>query len=73
MVTLMVAVVTAGEVKGPMPTSLHESEASWIVQASKTTLSRCERCWNYSTQVGADADLPTLCDRCTPVVRAFVA
>ncbi|MGH9481390.1 MAG: class I tRNA ligase family protein, partial [Terriglobales bacterium] len=26
---------------------------------------KCERCWNYSEAVGADATHPTLCDRCT--------
>jgi len=30
---------------------------------------KCERCWNYSTEVGADRELGTLCERCIPVVR----
>ncbi|MBM3792297.1 MAG: class I tRNA ligase family protein, partial [Acidobacteria bacterium] len=30
---------------------------------------KCERCWNYSPQVRRDADFPTLCERCAPVVR----
>jgi isoleucyl-tRNA synthetase len=30
---------------------------------------KCERCWNYSTQVGADAEYGTLCERCVPVVK----
>lgn len=30
---------------------------------------KCERCWNYSVRVGSDPDLPTLCERCLPVVR----
>ncbi len=25
---------------------------------------KCERCWNYSTHVGASADYPTICERC---------
>ena len=25
---------------------------------------KCERCWNYSTHVGENADYPTLCERC---------
>ena len=25
---------------------------------------KCERCWNYSTHVGENADFPTLCERC---------
>ena len=30
---------------------------------------KCERCWNYSVQVGHFADHPTLCERCVEVVR----
>jgi isoleucyl-tRNA synthetase len=26
--------------------------------------SKCERCWNYSTLVGASAKYPTVCERC---------
>ena len=26
--------------------------------------SKCERCWNYSTQVGSSSLYPTLCERC---------
>jgi hypothetical protein len=25
---------------------------------------KCDRCWNYSTQVGDNSDHPTICDRC---------
>ncbi|NDQ58847.1 MAG: isoleucine--tRNA ligase [Acidipila sp.] len=25
---------------------------------------KCERCWNYSTQVGVNATYPTVCERC---------
>jgi len=25
---------------------------------------KCERCWNYSTHVGENADFPTVCERC---------
>jgi isoleucyl-tRNA synthetase len=30
---------------------------------------KCERCWNYSTQVGKDLNYPTVCERCAPVLR----
>lgn len=30
---------------------------------------KCERCWNYSVEVGKDADLPTICERCVVHVR----
>jgi isoleucyl-tRNA synthetase len=29
---------------------------------------KCERCWHFSKLVGANADHPTLCERCVPVV-----
>jgi isoleucyl-tRNA synthetase len=30
---------------------------------------KCERCWNYSTQVGADAEYPTVCERCSAALH----
>jgi isoleucyl-tRNA synthetase len=30
---------------------------------------KCERCWNYSLDVGQDADFDTACGRCTPTLR----
>jgi isoleucyl-tRNA synthetase len=30
---------------------------------------KCERCWNYSVQVGVDEGFPTLCERCIPAVN----
>jgi isoleucyl-tRNA synthetase len=29
---------------------------------------KCDRCWNYSTQIGAIAAHPLLCDRCVPAL-----
>lgn len=29
------------------------------------------RCWNYSTQVGHDAEHAQLCERCSPVIRGM--
>lgn len=34
---------------------------------------KCERCWNYSTQVGANVDYPTCCERCVPVLEEIAA
>ena len=31
--------------------------------------SKCQRCWNYSTKVGLDTEHPSLCERCSPVIR----
>lgn len=40
---------------------------AWI-GVSRAEGSKCERCWNYSTQVGSFTDHPTLCPRCYNVV-----
>ncbi|KAJ1395350.1 Zinc finger, FPG/IleRS-type [Sesbania bispinosa] len=39
----------------------------WI-GISRAVGSKCERCWNYSQQVGSFSDHPTLCSRCYDVV-----
>jgi isoleucyl-tRNA synthetase len=35
------------------------------IAASTSTDTKCERCWHYRADVGADASHPTLCGRCT--------
>ena len=30
---------------------------------------KCERCWNYSSEVGKDARYPTVCERCSEALR----
>jgi len=30
---------------------------------------KCERCWNYSTEVGKDPSYPTVCERCSTVLK----
>ena len=30
---------------------------------------KCERCWNYSTQVGSDTEYPTVCERCSAALH----
>lgn len=39
----------------------------WI-GVSRADGSKCERCWNYSTNVGSFPEHPTLCSRCYNVV-----
>jgi isoleucyl-tRNA synthetase len=41
------------------------------VSVSPARGAKCSRCWNYSEQVGTDAEHPELCERCQPVVRAL--
>ncbi|HWR89788.1 MAG TPA: class I tRNA ligase family protein, partial [Dissulfurispiraceae bacterium] len=55
----------------------HAAEAAYVsgaVPGLKITVERapgekCERCWNWSTSVGAAADHPTVCSRCHSAVR----
>jgi isoleucyl-tRNA synthetase len=39
------------------------------VEVSKAPGKKCERCWNYSTQVGKDARYPTVCERCLAALK----
>lgn len=34
---------------------------------------KCERCWKYHRDVGKDLDHPTVCPRCSSVLRSLVA
>ncbi|HEX8265420.1 MAG TPA: isoleucine--tRNA ligase [Pyrinomonadaceae bacterium] len=38
------------------------------VRIVKAEGEKCERCWNYSTQVGESDSYPTVCERCAPVL-----
>ncbi|KAL4312315.1 hypothetical protein GQ457_01G031180 [Hibiscus cannabinus] len=44
-----------------------EDNKVWI-GVSRADGSKCERCWNYSPQVGSFTEHPTLCARCFKVV-----
>ena len=39
------------------------------VQVSKAEGKKCDRCWNYSTHVGEDPVYPTVCERCSAVLK----
>ncbi len=43
----------------------------YVLPAQALGWRKCERCWTWSPRVGEDADHPTLCERCVPVVRAL--
>ena len=58
-------IVSAVEVKqgsgnGDSPVTVHVSKAAGA---------KCERCWNYSTHVGEDQNYPTICERCSAVLK----
>ncbi len=39
------------------------------VEVKKADGAKCERCWNYSVHVGEDKTYPTVCERCSAVLR----
>jgi isoleucyl-tRNA synthetase len=39
------------------------------VEVKKAEGSKCERCWNYSIHVGEDKSYPTVCERCSAVLK----
>jgi isoleucyl-tRNA synthetase len=39
------------------------------VEVKKADGLKCERCWNYSTHVGEDTRYPTVCERCSAVLK----
>lgn len=49
--------------------SYSDSRAGEIwIGVARADGAKCERCWNYSTQVGSFVDHPTLCARCYSVL-----
>ncbi|MGA8503063.1 MAG: isoleucine--tRNA ligase [Candidatus Sulfotelmatobacter sp.] len=39
------------------------------VEVKKADGAKCERCWNYSIHVGEDKVYPTVCERCSAVLK----
>ena len=50
-----------------------EEIAGLAIGVEKAHGEKCERCWIYSTELGTDAGHPTLCPRCTAVIKALEA
>lgn len=43
------------------------------VSVARADGEKCERCWNYSTQVGKFASYPTACERCVAALKEIEA
>jgi isoleucyl-tRNA synthetase len=43
------------------------------VEVKKADGAKCERCWNYSIHVGEDKAYPTVCERCSAVLKELGA
>ena len=61
------AVSSSSEYNGSL--DLPNSAGSVTAGVVRAEGSKCQRCWNYSTKVGQDTDHPSLCERCSPVIR----
>jgi isoleucyl-tRNA synthetase len=46
---------------------------SVAVEVEKAAGQKCDRCWNYSTHVGEDRAYPTVCERCSAVLKEIEA
>jgi len=44
-----------------------------IVEVSKADGQKCERCWHWETDIGQNAEHPTICGRCVEAVKQFKA
>ena len=58
----IVSAVTLAQGSGNGTGGLH-------VEVRKADGAKCERCWNYSTHVGEDKEYPTVCERCSAVLK----
>ncbi len=45
------------------------ADAGVHTEVTRAAGQKCDRCWNYSVQVGNDPQYPTVCERCSPVLR----
>ena len=51
-------------VDGIKPVAANECGLPISIEIGKAPGAKCERCWNYSVEVGKHSAHPTLCERC---------
>jgi len=39
------------------------------IEVARTSGQKCERCWNFTCDVGTDSEHPTICKRCVEILR----
>ncbi|MDX2151137.1 MAG: isoleucine--tRNA ligase [Bryobacteraceae bacterium] len=49
------------------------TDVDLAVHVERATGTKCERCWKYTHDVGADGDLPTVCAACASAVKEMTA
>jgi isoleucyl-tRNA synthetase len=47
--------------------------AGLSVKIEKASGQKCDRCWNFSEQVGKDLRYPTVCERCSAALKEIEA
>jgi len=59
-------IVSQVELAAAAPADAQKSESlpGFSAAVQRAGGAKCERCWNYSTHVGENADYPTVCERC---------
>ena len=74
------AATSGGPSVGPYPSSQSPAASADGASASpiafevgKAEGTKCERCWNFSTHVGEDANFPTVCERCSKNLAVIAA
>jgi isoleucyl-tRNA synthetase len=67
-------IVSQVELGGSACTDGQKSDAlpGLSVAVRRADGAKCERCWNYSTHVGENADYPTVCERCVKALEEIV-
>jgi len=51
---------------------LSSHSAPLAIEVLKAEGSKCERCWKFKVDIGANAKYPTACASCVVVVEAWV-
>lgn len=54
--------------EGVQQAEVHEGLGIWVQPAKGE---KCERCWMFHEEVGKDAEHPTICPRCSGVVKSL--
>ena len=50
----------------------NHTDADLAVHITRADGTKCQRCWKYTTDVGFDPELPTVCAACADVVKEMV-
>jgi isoleucyl-tRNA synthetase len=52
---------------------ISDSITAFDFSVSKADGQKCERCWHWETDIGQNAEHPTICARCTKAVLELKA